>query len=720
MRFALGLLLFACASAQDPYYLPKGPQLPSPARSITGPDWRVQREEWRSVQAADYEKWFTELDRWRREQRARIGYSGAEYERPELQWTQRSFVQPQMMAEDRYFYDPTTRKYTVDRYLDDLERRYGGIDSVLIWPVYPNIGIDNRNQLDMHRDMPGGIPAMREMVQQFHRRGVKVLFPAMPWDNGTRVEGSPAAEATARLMAEIGADGINGDTMSGVPKAYRTASDKAGHPLVLEPEGAPPRDDALMWNNMSWGYWTYPFVPLVSKLKWLESRHMVHVCNRWARDRNDDLQFAFFNGVGFESWENVWGIWNGITPRDAEALRRIAAIERATAALLVSPNWRPYVPTLQFGVFASRFPGTGVELYTLVNRNEFSVSGEQLSIPHRGGRRYFDLWSGVELKPRLAGAEAALAFSLEGRGFAAVLTLDAGALWPKLDALLVRMAGWAKRPLATYSREWKPLPQKVVEIPRTPPGRSAAAGMIDIPGGEFDFQVTGTAIEGFNWNGLDIQYSWEDSPRRAHRQRVTIRPFRMDKYPVTNAEFRRFHEATKYRPADAHNFLKDWKDGSIPAGWEQKPVTWVSLEDARAYAAWAGKRLPHEWEWQYAAQGKDARVYPWGNEWDAARAPEPYLGRELPGPADVDAHPRGASAFGVEDMVGNVWQWTDEYIDEHTRAAVLRGGSYYRPQGSEWYFPQALRLDQHGKYLLMAPGKDRAATLGFRCVKDRD
>jgi hypothetical protein len=55
--------------------------------------------------------------------------------------------------------------------------------------------------------------------------------------------------------------------------------------------------------------------------------------------------------------------------------------------------------------------------------------------------------------------------------------------------------------------------------------------------------------------------------------------------------------------------------------------------------------------------------------------------------SDVDAHPGGASLFGVMDMVGNVWQWTDEYTDEHTRAAILRGGNHYRPLGSVWYFP---------------------------------
>ena len=83
---------------------------------------------------------------------------------------------------------------------------------------------------------------------------------------------------------------------------------------------------------MNWGYWTFTFAPAVSKQKWLEPRHMINICDRWARDQTDDLQYAFFNGIGYESWENIWGIWNQITPRDAEALRRVAAIERRFAA----------------------------------------------------------------------------------------------------------------------------------------------------------------------------------------------------------------------------------------------------------------------------------------------------------------------------------------------------------------------------------------------------
>ena len=71
------------------------------------------------------------------------------------------------------------------------------------------------------------------------------------------------------------------------------------------------------------------------------------------------------------------------------------------------------------------------------------------------------------------------------------------------------------------------------------------------------------------------------------------------------------------------------------------------------------------------------------------------------------------------DLVGNIWQWTDEYTDDHTRAAIVRGGSYYQPRGSKWYFPQAYQNNQHGKLLLMAPSKDRSGTIGFRCVQDQ-
>ncbi len=690
------------------YALPHtvGQHLPTPGKA---PGWPMANiGQWRIDVNAAVPVWLEEMRVWRAEHLIRMGYDDSEYRRKELLWSQGNFVHVQMMVEDRYFYDPVAGKYTVDRYLDDLEKRYGGIDSVLIWYVYTNIGIDDRNQTDLARHLPGGLEALKGVVRDFHRRGVKVFLPTMAWDNGTKSEGAPDWEAVTRLARDVGADGVNGDTYNGVPRSFLEASRKLKHPLVFQPESVPYADEQLMWNNQSWGKTWTEVVPAVAKLKWLEPRHMINIENRWARDRTDDFHYMWFNGIGYVAWENVWGVWNGFTPRDGEALRRLATIQRKFPGHFVAMDWEPYADALQQGVFASRFPSGDATLWTIVNRNEYAVEGEQLAVAHEKGAQYHDLWNGAKILPRIEDGTAFLDVPLEAKGFGAVIASKKKVALPKLGA----------KPLHSFPGEWKALPQKMVEIKPTRPAAKAPAGMVTIPAGDFTFKVAGVEIEGYTWKGLDFQYPWESSARRGHLRRMKVAAFHIDKYPVTNADYRKFIDATGYHPKDDHNFLRDWVKGAPRKGWEKKPVTWVSIEDARAYAAWAGKRLPHEWEWQYAAQGTDGRLYPWGNDWNVACMPPKSKAREMPVPADVDAHPRGMSPFGVMDLVGNVWQWTDEFADEHTRAAALRGGSAYLPQTSHWYFPQAYQLDQHGKYLLMAPSKDRSAGLGFRCVVD--
>lgn len=694
-----------------------GRYLPTPGKA---PGWPfAEIGHWKMDAKGTAEDWIRELIDWRREHLIRIGYDDANYCRSQLQWAQRNFVHAQMMVEDRYFYDPVKGEYTVDRYLDDLEARFGGIDSVLIWYIYPNIGVDDRNQSDLAHDLPGGLAGLKGAIDAFHRRGVRVFLPTKPWDNGTREQGQRDWHAIADIIRQVGADGINGDTYNGVPRAFFDACEAVGCPIVLQPESTISSEEQLIWNVQSWGKKVPDAViPSVAKWKWLEPRHMINVENRWGRERSNDLQYIHFNGIGYNAWENIWGIWNQLTPRDAETLRRISTLQRAFAPFMVSMDWRPYAPTLQAGVFASRFPLQGRVLWTLVNRHEYAIDGEQMALLHVEGRRYYDLWNGAELRPRIVAGQALIELSLEPRGYGAVLALDAGQPADELAAYLARAAGFAKTPLQSLSAQWRAIPQALVEIAATAPQAVAPAGMVSVPAAEFDFVVGGIEIEGQTWAGVDVQYPWEDGARRGHRRRLMLQAFHIDRHPVTHAEFKRFIDASGYAPRDAHNFLRDWVDGAPRAGWEHKPVTWVGLEDARAYAAWAGKRLPREWEWQYAAQGLDGRLYPWGNAWDAMAVPAPDLGRAMRAPADVGTHPRGTSPFGVEDMVGHVWQWTDEYLDEHTRAAILRGGSSYLPQTSHWYFPQAYRLDQHGKYLLMAPCKDRSAGIGFRCVVD--
>ena len=162
---AMILLAGIFSPAQDSRFSPNDQQIPVPDCLAAAKDlWLANSK---LCTETEHESWLADIHQWRDERRIRIGYDGSRYEMPALQWAQSSFIQPQMMVQDRYFYDPVAGKYTVDRYLDDLEKRYGGIDSVLIWPTYPNMGIDNRNQHDMIRSMPGGIAGVKANDRRF-------------------------------------------------------------------------------------------------------------------------------------------------------------------------------------------------------------------------------------------------------------------------------------------------------------------------------------------------------------------------------------------------------------------------------------------------------------------------------------------------------------------------------------------------------------------------
>ncbi len=642
--------------------------------------------------------WLQSIKSWREQRKQEIRFHDDLYRGAEFSWTRHTFTQDQLLIWDRSLYDPAAGEYTVDRALGAIESRFGPLDSVLIWTGYPNLGLDDRNQFDLIRDLPGGIQGLRKMIAAFHARGVKVFLPVLIWDEGTRDSGLSRAANAVRLLHDIGADGINLDTLNTVPDDVRDLALAAEPPLALEPQ-MDPQNASLAASAISWDDWVLwddlsaPFVPRVSQVKWLEPRHMVEVTDRYALSKINSLQHAFFNGEGYALLENLWGYWDEISPRDAEAVRRFTRIERAYADLLTSAGWQPHTPMLQPGIFASRFPGNGETLWTIVNRNEYDVDGEQLAVPVEAGVHYYDLWHGVELSPALREGHAILSFSLESLGFGAILAIKGDGPSQPLSDLLTAVQKDAGKTLRSFSRQSAIAIQSLHALDPSPRSKIAPRGMIALPAADYDFIVNGIEIENSNNPGVDVQFPWEASPRRNHRHLIHIPRFFIDRTPVTNAEFKRFLDAAHYVPADDHNFLRDWNRGNYPQGWGNKPVTWVSIEDARAYAEWAGKRLPHVWEWQYAAQGTDGRAYPWGQEWRQSAVPPVSHSRIRPPPADVDAFPSGKSPFGVLDMEGNVAQWTDEFTDAHTRAAVLRGGDFYRPLGALWYFPKSDRLD---------------------------
>ena len=144
----------------------------------------------------------------------------------------------------------------------------------------------------------------------------------------------------------------------------------------------------------------------------------------------------------------------------------------------------------------------------------------------------------------------------------------------KLQDLIAKMKRVTEKPLDSYSHEWKFLPQHLVDIQPTQLASAPPAGMVLIPGATFGFKVEGIEIEGSDDVGVDVQYPWEDAPRRFHEHSIEIKPFYMSKYPVTNAEFKKFLDATHYHPRDDHNFLKHWTNGTYPPDAANQPVVW--------------------------------------------------------------------------------------------------------------------------------------------------
>ncbi len=221
----------------------------------------------------------------------------------------------------------------------------------------------------------------------------------------------------------------------------------------------------------------------------------------------------------------------------------------------------------------------------------------------------------------------------------------------------------------------------------------------------------------------------EDREKPVHE--VTLSDYCIDKYPVTNGQYRKFCDATgrDYPPDPSFSGMPDYFTKNA-----DYPVVNVSWEDAQAYCEWAGKRLPTEAEWEKAARGQDGRKYPWGNagpdgsqcnyadkrsgfDWANQSVDDGYAQT-----SPVKQYPAGASPYGVMDMAGNVWEWCNDWYSadyyKRSPAEGLRGpdfGSCRVLRGGSWSdLPVVMRC----AYRYWDVPSYRYGSIGFRCAVD--
>ena len=169
---------------------------------------------------ADWPEYRAALANWRREIHARLQYDGSLYRRPEFAWSSSNYACCFLMMCDETFYDRHTSRYRVDALLRHGEVEFGGYDSVVLWHAYPRIGVDQRNQFDFYRDMPGGLKGIRTAVRRFHKRNVRVYIDYNPWDTGTRRENDSDLECLASIVRDTETDGIFLDTLRGGAQSF--------------------------------------------------------------------------------------------------------------------------------------------------------------------------------------------------------------------------------------------------------------------------------------------------------------------------------------------------------------------------------------------------------------------------------------------------------------------------------------------------------------------
>ena len=561
------------------------------------------------------------------------------------------------------------------------------------------------------------------------------------------------------VIKETDADGVVLDTRGKSSTALQEAADGVKKGVIMYSEGMAVTGDmpGIIAGRV---HDAIPMQPLLNMNRIIRPDFSVfRVCHLRDGRLHREAAISLFNGYGTEiiSFAPDRPDW---MEEEFMFLGRTTRILRENSSLFKSPDWTPLADTRCDSIWVNEWNGKNKKLYTILSLVPEGFSGLLIPCEPCPEKHFVSLWHHHELLPERKDSSWYLPVLTDAFHHAWLGTRREGAVdcIAEFDRLLdVSRAGdsiFIVTDEGDHINIWKGNPSYQDKSHQLPPGNhrlkisdifsdytgtiviqlfnkneiidecileqeQGRAWLVSVPARS---DVTGTVpAEMVLIPGSDISLRLSNTdqfiPYPDYQVDIPVRisSFLMDVYPVTNGQFYDFLEATGYSPVDTINFLKHWQAGTYKPGEAEMPVVYVDIEDARAYTRWVGKRLPSEAEWQLAAQGTDGRVWPWGNQLEEDRC-NSSSGHLTP----VNAFPGGSSPYGVQDLVGNVWQLTgDVYENGSYTYVMIRGGSFYDPASSWWYVkggPQP--LDRTQMLILMSPGFNRCSTVGFRCARD--
>ena len=687
-------------------------------------------------------------------------FDNSMFTRTDLSWIKESYLIILLMAWDRDFFDRLTGKYNYAEVLKKGIQLFGNIDVYGIWPTWPRLGLDERNQWDLYRDLPGGTEQLKTFVKMSKQSGTRFFIAYNPWDNSTRKEDH--YKGMARLISETGADGVVLDTKGSSSYELQAAADSVRKGVIMYSEGmSVPKDmPGIISGRVHNAIFMSPELNLNKLIK--PDFSIFRVCDVGEDILHREIAISFFNGYGTELNMFRPGGRDENYRRDLDYLSSTTLILRQNNDAFLDNDWTPMINTRTDKVYVNRWKSGEKIVYTVLNMRSEGVNGSLFEVDAAEGKHFISLWNHENLIPVKENGKLFVSSTTTGwqssySGTRREGSVDCIAELPVLirsemegDSIKIKgglqgqLIIWKGDPsYQTLHKDLRILndttirvkdlfgnyegkivlqlleknrlkdenilvlkggrPWRISKSVRTALSLNIPSDMVLVPGSDFSFNVS--ANDDFIPNP-DVSGNL-----------VKIDSFLIDKYPVTNEQYNNFLVKTGYRPSDTTRYLRHWDSGMMKEGQEQYPVVYLSYEDMQAYARWAQKRLPTEAEWQLAAQGTDKRKWPWGDEFHGT-----FCNNAFGRPTPVDAFSKGVSPFGVFDMVGNVWQMmNDMYFNGTDYFTVIRGGSYYKPESSWWYIqggPQP--LDKTQIQLLVSPGFDRSPAVGFRCVKDVD